>query len=199
MKEAVTRTRETLSERIEEVVSFRKEIDRDTLDDLEATLISADLGTATTTTVLARAARESRSQAGGQCRRAQACAEGRAAGDSQCRQQTAGTESRWRARSDSGCRRKRHRQNHLDRQADASAAGARQDRPAGRSRHLSRRRHRATGDLGRSHRNRSHQEQAGRRSRSCALRRSASGQGAQHRLRHRRHRRPPAHQNQPDG
>ncbi len=38
MKEAVTRTRESLSERIEDVVSFRKEIDRDTLDDLEATL-----------------------------------------------------------------------------------------------------------------------------------------------------------------
>jgi fused signal recognition particle receptor len=52
MKEAVTRTRENLSERIEEVVSFGKEIDRNTLDDLEAILISADLGTATTTEVL---------------------------------------------------------------------------------------------------------------------------------------------------
>ena len=52
MKEAVTRTRESLSERIEDVVSFRKEIDRETLDDLEATLIAADLGTATTETVL---------------------------------------------------------------------------------------------------------------------------------------------------
>jgi fused signal recognition particle receptor len=53
MKQAVTRTRENLSERIEEVVSFRKEIDRETLDDLEATLIGADLGTATTHEVLA--------------------------------------------------------------------------------------------------------------------------------------------------
>src|SRR6201996_3635618 len=52
MKEAVTRTRESLSERIEDVVAFRKEIDRETLDDLEATLISADLGTETTATVL---------------------------------------------------------------------------------------------------------------------------------------------------
>src|SRR5271157_6475494 len=52
MKEAVTRTRESLSERIEDVVSIRKEIDRETLDDLEATLIAADLGTATTSTVL---------------------------------------------------------------------------------------------------------------------------------------------------
>jgi fused signal recognition particle receptor len=52
MKEAVTRTRENLSERIEEVVSFNKEIDRATLDDLEATLIAADLGTTTTREVL---------------------------------------------------------------------------------------------------------------------------------------------------
>ena len=52
MKEAVTRTRENLSERIDDVVSFRKEIDRETLDDLEATLIATDLGTATTTEVL---------------------------------------------------------------------------------------------------------------------------------------------------
>src|SRR5207302_8052885 len=48
MKEAVTRTRENLAERIEDVVSIGKEIDRATLDDLEATLISADLGTTTT-------------------------------------------------------------------------------------------------------------------------------------------------------
>jgi fused signal recognition particle receptor len=52
MKEAVTRTRENLSERIEEVVAFTKEIDRSTLDDLEATLIGADLGTTTTHEVL---------------------------------------------------------------------------------------------------------------------------------------------------
>ena len=52
MKEAVTRTRENLSERIEEVVSLGKEIDRNTLDDLEATLIGADLGTTTTREVL---------------------------------------------------------------------------------------------------------------------------------------------------
>jgi fused signal recognition particle receptor len=53
MKQAVSRTRENLTERIEEVVAFRKEIDAETLDDLEATLISADLGSATTNEVLA--------------------------------------------------------------------------------------------------------------------------------------------------
>src|ERR1700722_7771717 len=52
MKQAVTRTRENLAERIEEVVSFGKEIDRNTLDELEATLIGADLGTTTTQEVL---------------------------------------------------------------------------------------------------------------------------------------------------
>ncbi len=53
MKQAVSRTRENLTERIEEVVAFRKEIDAETLDDLEATLLSADLGSATTNEVLA--------------------------------------------------------------------------------------------------------------------------------------------------
>src|ERR1700737_1299408 len=54
MKQAVTRTRENLAERIEDVVSFGREIDRSTLDDLEATLIGADLGTATTGEVLGK-------------------------------------------------------------------------------------------------------------------------------------------------
>jgi len=54
MKEAVTRTRENLSERIEAAVSFTKEIDRSTLDDLEATLIGADLGTTTTREILGK-------------------------------------------------------------------------------------------------------------------------------------------------
>ena len=54
MKEAVTRTRENLSERSEEAVSFSKEIDRHTLDELEATLIGADLGSTTTREVLGK-------------------------------------------------------------------------------------------------------------------------------------------------
>jgi fused signal recognition particle receptor len=52
MKQAVSRTRENLAERIEDVVSIGKEIDRSTLDDLEATLIGADLGATTTREVL---------------------------------------------------------------------------------------------------------------------------------------------------
>jgi len=52
MKQAVTRTRENLSERIDEVMALTKEIDRDTLDDLEAILIGADPGTSTTQEIL---------------------------------------------------------------------------------------------------------------------------------------------------
>lgn len=52
MKQAVARTRDNLSERIDEAVSFSKEIDRNTLDDLEGTLLGADLGAATTREVL---------------------------------------------------------------------------------------------------------------------------------------------------
>src|SRR5438067_1754887 len=54
MKEAVSRTRQNLSERIDEVVAFSKEIDRNMLDDLEGTLLGADLGSATTHLVLER-------------------------------------------------------------------------------------------------------------------------------------------------
>jgi len=54
MKQAVTRTRESLAERIEEAVAFTKEIDRNTLDDLEATLIATDLGSTTTREVLGK-------------------------------------------------------------------------------------------------------------------------------------------------
>jgi fused signal recognition particle receptor len=52
MKDAVKRTRDNLSERIDDIVSIGKEIDRDTLDDLEATLLAADLGSTTTGEIL---------------------------------------------------------------------------------------------------------------------------------------------------
>jgi len=52
MKQAVERTRENLSERIDDIVAFNKQIDKDTLDELEASLIGADLGTATTHQIL---------------------------------------------------------------------------------------------------------------------------------------------------
>jgi len=54
MKQAVTRTRENLAERIDDIVAIGREIDRNTLDDLEATLIGADLGSTTTQEVLGK-------------------------------------------------------------------------------------------------------------------------------------------------
>lgn len=54
MRQAVTRTRESLNERIEELAATGKEIDAEALDELEAILLSADLGTATTAEVLER-------------------------------------------------------------------------------------------------------------------------------------------------
>lgn len=54
MKQAVTRTRENLSERIDQALAFTKEIDRNTLDELEAVLISADLGSKTTQEILGK-------------------------------------------------------------------------------------------------------------------------------------------------
>ena len=58
MRQAVTRTRESLSERIEEIAASGKEIDADALDELEAVLLSADLGTTTTAEVLERLRRK---------------------------------------------------------------------------------------------------------------------------------------------
>jgi len=52
MRNAVSRTRENLSERIDDLVSVNKEIDRYTLDELEAILINADLGSEVTQQVL---------------------------------------------------------------------------------------------------------------------------------------------------
>jgi fused signal recognition particle receptor len=54
MRQAVTRTRENLTDRIEEAVAFSREIDRSTLDDLEGILLGADIGSATTQEVLAK-------------------------------------------------------------------------------------------------------------------------------------------------
>jgi len=52
LQEAVSSTRQNLAERIEEAVHGQKEIDAGLLEHLEATLLEADLGVATTTEVL---------------------------------------------------------------------------------------------------------------------------------------------------
>jgi fused signal recognition particle receptor len=52
MKQAVTRTRETLSESISSVIALTREVDESTLIGLEPVLLSADLGAPTTALVL---------------------------------------------------------------------------------------------------------------------------------------------------
>lgn len=52
MRQAVQKTRDTLSERIDDAVTINKEIDRGTLDELEGILLAADIGSATTQEVL---------------------------------------------------------------------------------------------------------------------------------------------------
>ena len=52
MREAVTRTRESLSDRIEGVVALTREVDEAALEELEGVLLSSDLGMTTTTAIL---------------------------------------------------------------------------------------------------------------------------------------------------
>jgi fused signal recognition particle receptor len=52
MKQAVSRTRESLEERIEGVIALTREVDESTLDELEMSLIASDLGVSTTQEIL---------------------------------------------------------------------------------------------------------------------------------------------------
>jgi fused signal recognition particle receptor len=52
MKQAVSRTRESLSERIEGVIALTREVDEAALDELEMSLLASDLGVTTTTEIL---------------------------------------------------------------------------------------------------------------------------------------------------
>lgn len=54
LKSGVQKTRDGLVSRLEDVISGRKQIDADLLDELEYTLISADIGVATTNEILDR-------------------------------------------------------------------------------------------------------------------------------------------------
>ncbi len=148
MKEAVTRTRESLSERIEEAVSFSKEIDRNTLDELEATLIGADLGSTTTREVLGKLREKAdRKQIRdvGELKRLlkEELLAILNAANTRPVEKVDGTPG-----GDPGGRRERHRQDHDHRQAGAGFSLARQDGADVRSRYFSRGRHRAIGSLG---------------------------------------------------
>jgi fused signal recognition particle receptor len=52
MKEAVSRTRESLNERLDSIVALTREVDETTLDSLEMSLVASDLGVRTATEVI---------------------------------------------------------------------------------------------------------------------------------------------------
>ena len=52
MKQAVTRTRETLADSIGSVIALTREIDEANLDDLEAVLLASDIGSVTTAEIV---------------------------------------------------------------------------------------------------------------------------------------------------
>ena len=52
MKQAVTRTRESLATRLDDVLAMTRTVDQAALDNLEAALLTSDLGLATTTAIL---------------------------------------------------------------------------------------------------------------------------------------------------
>ncbi len=52
MRQAVTRTRESLSSRVNEIVALTREVDEAALEELESALITCDIGVQTTTEIL---------------------------------------------------------------------------------------------------------------------------------------------------
>jgi fused signal recognition particle receptor len=54
MKQAVSRTRESLGERIEGVIALTREVDESTLEELEMSLIASDIGVTTSAEIIAR-------------------------------------------------------------------------------------------------------------------------------------------------
>lgn len=52
MKDAVSRTRDSLGERIESVIALTREVDESTLEELEMSLLASDLGVTTTTEII---------------------------------------------------------------------------------------------------------------------------------------------------
>jgi fused signal recognition particle receptor len=63
MKQAVSRTRESLSSKIDNLVALTRTVDESTLEELETALISSDLGVQTTTVILEALRNHARHQA----------------------------------------------------------------------------------------------------------------------------------------
>ena len=162
LKSGVQKTREGLVSRIEDVISGKKQIDADLLEELEYTLISADIGVATTEEILERIReRVDRKLVGDS-------AELRGLIREYLLEVLAGERAspglRGRAaRGDHGGRRERGGEDHHHRQTRRRFKSEGRIRAAVRRRYVPRRRHRAAGNLGRAHRHAGDPAEAGRR------------------------------------
>src|SRR5580700_1925509 len=144
-----------------------------------------------------QAPRQGRPETDQGCPGAEAAAERGIAGNSERGKYSASSKSRRHAGGDSRSGRERHWQDHDHRQVVAGIPVEGQERIAVCGGYLPRGSDRSAGNLGRTHRYGSDQDQARRRSRSSVVRRIAGGNGAEDRLCDRGHRRPAAHQGQP--
>ena len=177
MKQAVTRTRENLTDRIEEAVSFNKEIDRATLDDLEGILLGADIGSATTQEVLGKLREKVDRKQIRDAEELKRILKEELLAILSGRQYTARRETRWPSRSNPGRRSQWYGENNYDRQARSILRFGRENGPTLCGRYFSCRGHRSTRSVGPSHRHGSHPHQARRGSVSRALRCPAGWHG----------------------
>ncbi|MGH9564167.1 MAG: signal recognition particle receptor subunit alpha, partial [Terracidiphilus sp.] len=63
MKQAVSRTRETFSQKINDIAALTRTVDESDLDELESVLLTSDLGVQTTTAILDALRERARRQA----------------------------------------------------------------------------------------------------------------------------------------
>ena len=177
LKSGVQKTRDGLVSRIEDVVSGRKTIDADLLEELEYTLISADIGVAHDGGDSRAHPRARGPQAGGRRRRTARSDPRVSARNSADERASAGIRGEAAGRGHGG-RRERGGEDHHDRQTGRASERRRPQRAALRRRYVPRRGHRATGSLGRAHRHRGDPAEDRRRSQRGAVRRALRGQGA---------------------
>ena len=179
----------------------RSTLDDDAWEELEDTLLAADVGVAATDELVANLRTRVRVEGIDDPAAAKAALREELVGlvDPTYDRTLDSTGARRQARRRPGRRRQRHRQDHDRRQAGPRPGRRGQDRRARRRRHVPRRRGRPAADLGRARRRADRARPRGRRPGERRLR----GRAARHRRRHRRrpgrHGRPAAHQGRPDG
>ena len=177
----------------------RSGITDETWVELEEALLRADLGVHVTTELLDGLRAKVKAKEIDGSRRADRRAPRRDAVSPHRRRSGAALRRRRGAERVAVRRRQRRRQDDVDRQGRQPAGGGRPIGAAGRGRHVPRRRRRAARHVGVTGRRRAGAGERGRRSERRGVRRRRAGRVAPRRSGARRHRRAPAHQDEPDG